>query len=103
MARPLLRDNDEYLGPRKRRQAVFQGYIVVPRGHDGDARRAAADGDLAVPTDEVPADPCEPLAPATVAAPAPNLHDGHLARRPLAPTPAAALPHRPVDRDAHFP
>src|SRR5260370_13099048 len=98
MARPLLRDNDEYLGPRKRRQAVFQGYIVVPRGHDGDARRAAADGDLAVPTDEVPADPAEPFAPPRVAEPPHTPAPPRPERRPGAPTPAAALALRPLAR-----
>src|SRR5216684_4885407 len=100
MARPLLRDNDEYLGPRKRRQAVFQGHIVVPRGHDGDARRAAADGDLAVPTDEVPADPGEPLAPARVAEPAHALDQRRLERRRVAPALAEALALRRLERMA---
>src|SRR5439155_428250 len=67
---PLLGYDDEHLGTRKRREAVLQGYVVVPLGHDRDASRPAADRDLAVPAGEIAADPGEALTAARIAEPA---------------------------------
>src|SRR5437667_15096 len=65
-----VRDAHEDLGSRKRREAVLQGHVVVPLGHDRDTSRPAADRDLAVPAGEIAADPGEALTAARIAEPA---------------------------------
>src|SRR5205814_3673702 len=88
----------EHLGTRKRREAVLQRYVVVPFGHDRDARRAAADRDLAVPAGEVAPDPGETLPPPRIAKPADPLDQGRLQRRCVAPAGPEALALRRLER-----
>src|SRR2546430_10108 len=76
---PLLGYDDEHLGARERREAILQGHVVVPLGHDRDAGRPAADRDLAVPTGQITAAGRRPPAPGpnpgTAGAPAPRRLD----------------------------
>src|SRR5207247_8152879 len=84
-------------GTRKRREAVLQGHVVVPLGHDRDASRPAADRDLAVPAGEIAADPGEALTATRIAEPAHALDQRGLESRRVPPARPEALALRRLE------